>query len=143
MSSIKKCLMLFICMYLCTACNIFAQTLPELPNTSEVVTCFPDTTSYSRLTVGPVDRDYTNLQSAIDAATPGTIIILDAGVTYNGGFHFPDKGDDDRWIVLISSLARKPRVRILNFSLFVRTSKSIPIIKAPSVGMVANGNPMI
>ncbi|MDQ3016458.1 MAG: T9SS type A sorting domain-containing protein [Bacteroidota bacterium] len=52
---------------------------------------------------GPVNRDYSDLQTAINDADPGTIIILDAGVEFNGGFLLPDKGNDDKWIILISN----------------------------------------
>jgi len=79
------------------------QVQPTLPNTAAVVTCFPDTTGYHVITVGPVNRDYTDLQSAILAASPGTIILLDANVIFNGGFQLPDKGASEDWIILMSS----------------------------------------
>lgn len=87
----------------CTATNVLSQIEPQLPITSDVNTCFPDTTGYDVLTVGPVDRDYDDLQSAIDAASPGSILLLDAGVSFNGGFILPFKGQGEEWIILMSS----------------------------------------
>ncbi len=82
---------------------VHSQVTPALPNTAEVITCFPDTTGYEVITVGPVGRDYSDLQSAINAALPGTVMVLDAGVTFKGGFTLPDKGNSDKWIILMSS----------------------------------------
>ena len=89
------CLMLF---------NIgLAQILPTLPNTTSVEACFPDTAGYKRITVGPSGRNYSDLQKALDAAQPGTVIILDAGIVYTGGFVLPVKPASTRWIVLMGS----------------------------------------
>ncbi|MBK8556744.1 MAG: right-handed parallel beta-helix repeat-containing protein [Lewinellaceae bacterium] len=79
-----------------------AQALPELPQTAGLITCFPDTTGYQVLTVGPVGRDYSNLQSAISAASPGTILVLDAGAVFEGSFTLPYK-QGEGWIILMSS----------------------------------------
>ena len=76
--------------------------LPAPPNTSQVITCFPDTAGYAVITVGPAGRDYTNLQQAIDAAQPGTVLLLDAGATFTGGFQLPEKTGEG-WIILMSS----------------------------------------
>ena len=83
--------------------KLIGQELPAYPNTQDVMTCFPDTTGYFRITVGPVGRDYSDLQEAIDAAPLGSVLILDAGAVFNGGFILPDKGNGEEWIVLISS----------------------------------------
>lgn len=83
--------------------TLTGQELPAYPNTQDVLTCFPDTTGYVRITVGPVGRDYSDLQEAIDAAPLGSVLILDAGAVFNGGFILPDKGDGEAWIILISS----------------------------------------
>ncbi|MBK8832753.1 MAG: T9SS type A sorting domain-containing protein [Saprospiraceae bacterium] len=83
--------------------KLIGQELPAYPNTQDVMTCFPDTTGYVRITVGPVGRDYRDLQEAIDAAPLGSVLILDAGAVFNGGFILPDKGNGEEWIVLISS----------------------------------------
>ncbi len=88
-----------------TICSwpLFAQVNPALPNTAGLITCFPDTAGYAIITVGPVGRDYTDLQEAIDAVSPGTVIILDAGEPFVGGFQLPDKGPGEEWIILMSS----------------------------------------
>lgn len=81
---------------------LHAQTAPELPNTSAIETCFPDTTGYAVLTVGPAGRDYDDLQAAIDAANPGTVLVLDAGAIFTGTFTLPNKTGAG-WIVILSS----------------------------------------
>lgn len=84
--------------------TLFSQVPePALPNTSAVVTCFPDTTGYIVKTVGPVGRDYSNLQQAINAEQLGTVLVLDAGVTFNGSYSLPDKTTGSGWIILTSS----------------------------------------
>lgn len=83
--------------------NHAQANLPELPRTEGIETCFPDTTNYRRVTVGPLGRDYNNLQQALDEAQPGTVLILDAGAEYRGSFILRAKPQDSRWIVLISS----------------------------------------
>ena len=47
-----------------------------------------------------------SLQSAIDAATPGDRITLDAGATYEGPFHLRKK-EGDAWIVIASNRLRE------------------------------------
>ncbi len=79
------------------------QELPELPMTESTVTCFPDTTGYMRITVGPVDRDFSDLHMAIDAAPLGSVVILDAGYMFTGMYTLPYKGEGDEWVVLVSS----------------------------------------
>lgn len=93
------CLLTFLLSYTYTQ----AQVMPGMPNTSGVLTCFPDTAGYTRITVGPAGRDYTDLQLAIDAAELGSVLVLDAGATFIGGFSLPDKGEGVEWIVIISS----------------------------------------
>ncbi len=84
--------------------SVFSQVnSPALPNTSAVVTCFPDTAGYKTITVGLAGRDYTDLQQAIDAASLGTMIVLDAGETFKGGFTLPNKTSGSGWIIIISS----------------------------------------
>ncbi|MFZ1514137.1 MAG: T9SS type A sorting domain-containing protein [Saprospiraceae bacterium] len=74
-----------------------------LPFTDSVITCFPDTTGYKRISVGPIGRDFSNLQSALNQAVSGTVIVLDAGVEFRGSFLLPSKPVSDKWIVLVSS----------------------------------------
>ncbi|NQW30140.1 MAG: T9SS type A sorting domain-containing protein [Ignavibacteria bacterium] len=78
-------------------------TEPELPRTSDVVSCYPDTTGYVRRTVGPVGRDYSNLQLAITEAQLGTVLVLDAGATFSGSFTLPNKSGTGGWIIIESS----------------------------------------
>lgn len=84
------------------AFNLSAQVLPALPNTSSIETCFPDTTGYAVITVGPAGRDFSDLQQAINAANPGTILLLDAGAEFKGSFSLPNKTGNG-WIILMSS----------------------------------------
>jgi len=95
----KFCLLILICL----AFSLQAQVEPTLPNTAAVLTCFPDTTGYKVFTVGPINRDFSDLQSAINAATLGSVLILDASVSFNGGFQLPDKGAGEEWIIIMSS----------------------------------------
>ena len=83
---------------------IFSQVpSPALPITGAVITCLPDTTGYKIITVGPAGRNYTDLQFAINAAQLGTVIILDAGATFYGGFVLPNKTTGTGWIIITSS----------------------------------------
>lgn len=93
----------FIILQLVIVVQLHSQVQPALPNTTDVVTCFPDTSGYAVITVGPIGRDYTDLQEAIDAAELKTVIVLDAGEIFYGGFVLPDKGDGDGWIIITSS----------------------------------------
>ncbi|MBK9728882.1 MAG: hypothetical protein IPO86_12270 [Saprospiraceae bacterium] len=92
---------------------------PNLPNTSSISSCFPDTTGYLRFTVGPTGRDFKDLQLAINTAQPGTVLILDAGARFNGGFTLPAKSNAPGWIILISSrmdLLPKEEIRVAPFA---------------------------
>jgi len=82
--------------------HLLAQSSPALPNTASIETCFPDTTGYTLLTVGQVNRDYSDLQAAINAASPGTMLVLDAGASFKGSFTLPNKTGNG-WIILTSS----------------------------------------
>ncbi len=91
-----------------------AQVPPAQPNTAAIETCFPDTAGYAVITVGPVGRDYSDLQSAINAAPPGSLLVLDAGATFKGSFSLPYKAGNE-WVVIISSqmsLLPAPETRI-------------------------------
>jgi hypothetical protein len=99
----KQGTILFVVIFIMTAISVSAVDLPSLPNTKDVITCFPDTTDYQVITVGSAGRDYSDLQAAINAAQPGTIIRLDAGAVFNGGFTLPKKTVSSKWIIIISS----------------------------------------
>jgi hypothetical protein len=78
-----------------------AQVLPELPQ-EYLNVCYP--TTAATITVCNSGCDYGNaqLQQAINAAQPGTTILLQAGHTYSGSFTLPAKTGDD-WIVIRSN----------------------------------------
>ncbi len=99
----QKNILLLLSFIIITTSAFSQVNSPALPNTSAVVTCFPDTTGYKTITVGPAGRDYTDLQQAIDAANLGTMIVLDAGATYKGGFTLPNKTTGKGWIIIMSS----------------------------------------
>ncbi|MEO6191307.1 MAG: hypothetical protein ABIO44_14210, partial [Saprospiraceae bacterium] len=80
----------------------FSQISPTLPNTANIKTCLPDIKSYQTITVGPIGRNYTDLQLAINAAQAGTVIVLDAGKSFKGSFALPNKSGND-WIIITSS----------------------------------------
>lgn len=81
---------------------VVAQELPALPNTSSIETCYPDTTGYQTITVGPIGRDYSDLQLAINAAPNNTILLLDAGAIFKGGFTLPEKSGEG-WVIIQSA----------------------------------------
>ncbi len=82
--------------------SIRGQVEPVKPETDAIVTCFPDTAGYAVITVGPSGRDYTDLQKAINDAVPGSVLVLDAGVRFEGSFTLPKK-EGDGWIIITSS----------------------------------------
>lgn len=91
----------------CAVGPMYAQvTEPVLPNVEGFDLCMPDTTGYQRITVGPIGRDHTDLQEAIDAATMRTVIVLDAGAVFNGTFTLRRK-QGDGWIVITTSNERE------------------------------------
>ncbi|MBK9248531.1 MAG: hypothetical protein IPM69_10565 [Ignavibacteria bacterium] len=94
---------IFPLLFLCTSISIFAQTEPTLPNTNSIVTCFPDASFYSTKTVNANGGDYSDLQSALNAVQPGTILVLTAGESYKGSFTLPKKAGTD-WIIITSSM---------------------------------------
>ncbi len=100
---IKKNLLLFSIFFTISSLLLSQVPSPALPNTSAVITCMPDTAGYKIITVGPAGRNFTDLQLAINAATRGTVIVLDAGATFFGGFVFPNKTTGLGWIIITSS----------------------------------------
>ncbi|MBK7232669.1 MAG: T9SS type A sorting domain-containing protein [Saprospiraceae bacterium] len=93
----------FFTICICPYFSFSQNNLPELPRINESDYCFPDTSGYKRITVGPIGRDYTDLQLALNAATPRTVLVLDAKAIFRGSFILRDKGKSNDWIVLISS----------------------------------------
>lgn len=79
-----------------------AQNLPQLP-LEYLDTCYP--AMVNTITVCASGCDYSNaqLQQAINAALPGTTILLQSGYTYTGAFTLPAK-TGDAWIVIRTDL---------------------------------------
>ena len=79
-----------------------AQSLPELPQ-EYLDVCYPATAT--TITVCSSGCDYLNgqLQQAINAAQPGTTILLQPGHTYAAAITLPAKTGDD-WIVIRTNL---------------------------------------
>jgi hypothetical protein len=93
---------------LCIICSLpgrslRAQGLPEYPRTDDLVTCFPDTTGYRVITVGPVGRDYNSLSEALEAASLGSVLLLDPVIVHKGTLDLPDKGPDEGWIIIMAA----------------------------------------
>ena len=83
----------------CWSYTFTEATLPQ----STVTTTYsaPTGTTY---TVGASGCDYTNLQTAINAASPGDIISVTAGETFTGNFTLPEKSNpNNKWIYIQSS----------------------------------------
>lgn len=94
--------------------NCFGQILPTLPQTCDIITTLPETKNYIVKSVGPFNRDYTDLQKAINDSKSGTILVLDAGAEFKGSFNLPKK-DGNEWIIIQSSeigLLPPPNTRI-------------------------------
>ena len=81
---------------------VSGQSLPELPHTCSIITKLPDLQNFTIKTVGPVNRDYKDLQQAIDAAQGKCMLVLDAGATFKGSFRLPKKSINS-WIIITSS----------------------------------------
>src|ERR1017187_12667 len=71
------------------------------------------------------------LSSAIKSASPGDIIVLDAGATYVGGFQLPAKANsNNKWIYVVSSaIAKLPAGRRVSPS----AAANMPKIVTPNV----------
>lgn len=93
----------------CASVLIQAQDLPELPRTDGLQTCMPDLRDYRVITVGPVGRDHTDLQAAIDAATPRTVIKIDSQAVLRGTYTLRNKGSVEGWIIITSNASTLPK----------------------------------
>jgi hypothetical protein len=81
-----------------TASAIRAQVLPELPQVY-LETCYPATSATVTVCASGCDHGNNQLQQAINAAQPGTTILLQGGHTYAGVFTLPQKTGNG-WIVI-------------------------------------------
>ena len=80
---------------------VSGQSLPELPHTCSIITKLPDLQNFTIKTVGPVNRDYKDLQQAIDAAQGKSMLVLDAGATFKGSFRSVSYTHLERFVVII------------------------------------------
>lgn len=81
--------------------RLSAQELPEMPQ-EYIETCMPATSQVISVCAAGCNYNNNQLQQAINAATPGTTITLEAGVSYTGSFTFPEKTGEG-WIVIRSN----------------------------------------
>lgn len=91
----------FICM--CLALSFTqGQVLPQMPQ-EYIETCVPKTNK--TITVCSVGCMFLNtqLQQAIQAATPGTTILLEQGVSYTGPYDLPEKNGNG-WIIIRTAI---------------------------------------
>ncbi len=83
----------------CTALAGAQMPVPALPQTFIDTTWNPPTGGTTRAV-----HSAATLQSTLNAAVPGDIIMLDAGVTYTGNFTLPAKSNPNRrWIYIEST----------------------------------------
>lgn len=95
----------FLALILATS-TLFGQPIvPDLPRTSSLVTCFPDTTGYARITVGSVNCQFQDLQLAINSAPLPSVIVLTSGETFNGNFILPEKSVGSGWVIITCTRA--------------------------------------
>jgi hypothetical protein len=91
----------YILLLLYVPVTAHAQVLPELPQEFLEV-CYPATSATITVCNSGCDFGNGQLQQAINAAQPGTTILLQAGHTYSGTFTLPAKTGDE-WIVIRSN----------------------------------------
>lgn len=102
--SVPRTMKWLIIALLVTSVHANAQVgMPALPRTDSVVTCFPDTSGYARLTVGKSGRMFADLQAAIDAAQLGTVIVVDADHITEGTIVLRKKDVGSGWIIIMPS----------------------------------------
>lgn len=88
--------------------RLSAQEMPALPRAEAVQTCMPDVREYRVITVGPIGRDHSDLQAAIDVATPNTLILLDSQAVFRGTYTLRNKGNTDGWIIISTNASLLP-----------------------------------
>lgn len=105
----KEVILVSVLVCWCASVLVQAQDLPELPRTDGVQTCMPDLRDYRVITVGPEGRDHTDLQEAIDAATPRTVIKIDSQAVLRGTYILRNKGMVEGWIIITSNASTLPK----------------------------------
>ncbi len=90
-------LIFFTCIVISSS-SLQGQEIPEMPR-EWIETCVPQTDN--TITVCSSGCTYSNaqLQQAIQAAIPGTTILLEQGVSYTGPYTLPEKSGEG-WIVI-------------------------------------------
>lgn len=78
------------------------QELPQLPQ-EWIATCVPQTSKTISVCSAGCTYKNTELQKAIQDATPGTTIMLEPGVSYTGPFDLPEKIGDG-WIIIRTAI---------------------------------------
>ncbi len=80
--------------------------------------------------------------SAIKTASPGDVIVLDAGVTYSGNFVLPAKANsNNKWIYVISSaLAKMPAGQRVSPALAANMPKIVTPNVAPAIQINGGAN---
>ena len=75
-----------------------AAAEPEMPRAYIDMT-LPDISTYTEATVSAGE----SLQTALDNATCGTVLKLEAGATFTGNFRLRSKNCTDQWIVITTT----------------------------------------
>lgn len=115
--------------------NNTSGILPIAPETYDTTYTLPDGDTITVGSDGGDDYDTTELQDAIDAASPGDVIVLRAGDTFTGNFVLPEK-EGEEWIYIISSaLASLPEgTRVdtgdtANMATLAPSNTSLPVLR--------------
>jgi hypothetical protein len=104
----KKSFVARLCLYHIFVCGFISlgfgqgQVLPEMPQ-EWIETCVPPTDKTITVCGSGCNFLNTQLQQAIQTATPGTTILLEQGVSYTGPFDLPEKNGDG-WIVIRTAI---------------------------------------
>jgi hypothetical protein len=89
---------LFVCLLLFAVVGVAQPPVPQLPLT------YIDTTFNPPTGVTWPAHTSTDFKNALNSASPGDTIVLDAGVTYQGNFTFPVKSNPtNQWIYIVGS----------------------------------------
>ncbi|HVP56427.1 MAG TPA: hypothetical protein VMU45_15655, partial [Candidatus Eisenbacteria bacterium] len=96
--------LVYLSLLLYTLTGLAQPPVPQLPQTYVDTTFAPPTGA--RLNA----HTEAEFKKALETANPGDIIVLDAGVTYQGNFTLPVKTNpNNKWIYIVSSgLAKLP-----------------------------------
>lgn len=103
-SSIRPIYTLIFCLLLTySPLLLIAQVLPEMPR-EWIETCMPETSQSITVCTSGCNYSNTQLQQAINIATPGTTILLQQGASYTGPYNLPEKSGEG-WIIIRTAVA--------------------------------------